>query len=350
MGWEMVYRGVIIQKPIAAQAWNEVLYRSGRSQNSAEYLPSYGKTILSNLEVCMNVQIVFLLGLWIVWWCYRIIKNSYRVKGEKTLPLLLIALSPICWFIMLHNHTYVHTFFTYRICVIGIIALLASMINSLDSGEKMRHCNKKKWLAPAVIVLLAISVALNLKDEVYVHNGNYEVTDLELEDGIQCVQEFRPTYKRVASVNINLKAEGEGPGEIDVRILDEDRGVLWEHSVLISEVVGGRFYELPLELRLDNKKTYQISIAGINIERNHAWVGVVDGQRPLTELQTLKMGSQEYDAQLTFGVRYGYRAGLLKILFAIQLQLLIYWNLYLIIRIVHSWCLKHFIDSQKATD
>lgn len=325
----------VTHKPILMQAWNEVLYRGGRIQNDNGRLAAHQATVLSNLKVCINVQVVFLLGLWIVYWCYKVIKNPYRIKKEKTLPLLLVALSPISWYIVLENHTCLHSNFTYRICMIGIMALLASMINSWEAGNEIRQYNKRNRIIPVAMVLIAILIALNMKDEIHVHNGNYEVTNLQLKEQIPCIQEFQPTYSRIGSMNICLSAENEGAGEIDVKILEEDGNSLWEYSVPAEEIVGGAFYEFPVKLRLDRKKTYQISISGRNLTGNKVWVGVAGmGQHPLAELSSFQIGNQKYDTQLTFGVLYRYRANIFKLAFTAQLQLLIYWNLYLLIGIV----------------
>ena len=326
---------IITHKPIIEQAWNEVLYRAGRMPGSADYLPSYQETILSNLRSCISVQVVFLLGIWIVWWIGGVIKNSYRIKKEKTLPLLLISLSPICWYVVLHDHTYIHSSYTYRICIIGLTALLASMI---CSREKEANSAARKKIIPVVIVLFAILAALNVKDDLHMHNGYCKVVNLELDEDVLCIQKFQSAYNRIGFFNIYLDAESEQSGEIEVKISKEDGSILGEHSVRAEEIVGGIFYEVPADFRLDKNETYEISILAKNLYGNHVWIGVTEtGLHPLGELSSLQMGDEKYDAQLIFGVLYRYRARLLKLVFAIELQLLIYWNFYLLIEIVLAW-------------
>lgn len=340
MNWILGYGGLwaakwfigeaITHKPVLMLAWNEVLYRAGKTADG-RHLPSYLETILHNLNVCVNVQIVFLLGLWIAWWCCMVVRRPYKLKVEKTLPLLLVAASPVVWTIVVHDHTYVHNNFAYRIFMMGITALLASMISCWEGAEEKGPRDKKKWAAPAVMALAAISVALCLKDEIHVHNGNYEVSNIELREGEQCLQEFRPAYGMIGLLNVYLNAESQTAGEIDVKILEEDGSVLWEQSVLSRNVAGGFFCEFHVRLRVGKGKAYQISISGRDLEGGRIWVGTAgEGQHPLTELSALRIGGEEYDTQLTFGTLYRYRANWLRLAFAVWLQLLLYWNLYVL--------------------
>lgn len=321
----------VTHKPVLLQAWNEVLYRAGKTSEASEYLPSFLETMLHNLKVCINVQIVFLLGLWTVWWCWMVMRKSYRMKGEKTLPLMLVALSPVVWTIVVHDHTYVHNNFTYRIFMMGITALLASMINAWEGGEKPGADHKKKLIIPLFMALAAIAVALGAKDETYVHNGNYAVSNVELREQELFVQEFRPTYGRTGYMNIYLNAEKGASGEIGICISEEDGNVLSEHFVPAVEVEGGKFYEFPAKLRFDQKEAYQITVSGKDLAEGRVFVGTTgEGEQPLTELRSLRIGGEEKATQLTFGVQYRYRANLFKLAFVFQLQLLAYWNLYLL--------------------
>ena len=142
-------------------------------------------------------------------------------------------------------------------------------------------------------------------------------------------QELTPSYHSLSAINLLLYAETGQPGEIAIYILNENQ-VLQEFAVSASEVEGGKFYELPVNLRLKRDATYQISISGKNLEEGHISVGVTDlGLHPLAELSPLRLGGQDYDAQLICGFRYRHRVGLRKLALAVELQLLLYWSVYL---------------------
>lgn len=333
--------GMVTGKPVVMQAWNEILYRGGRIENKAGRLAAYWNNLLFNLQVCINVQVAFLLGLWFAWWCYKIAKGFYKAEKEKTLALLLIALSPFVWYLVLENHTYLHSNFAYRIYVIGGAALLASMIHSWKAGEEGQPRAKSRRIVPVLMLLTAILTALSLKDERHIHNGG-SVTPLALEEQVEWVQDFSPVYDRIEYINLYLTAENGTSGKVDVKLLNENGKPIWEREVAAKEIWGlERFCELPVKLRLDQEKTYQISVSASGLEGNHLWIGVAGmGQYPLAELPSLQVGGQKFDTQLTFGAYYRYRANLFRILFAAELQMLIYWNLYLLVSVVLTWLVR----------
>ena len=320
--------GIILQRPIWEQAWHEVQYRAGTLSGSDGYDVSHLKVLLRNLVVYKSIQDVFPLGCWIVWWGCRVVRRSRALYAGNTPALLLIALSPVAWYIVLHNHTYVHSSFTYRIWVVTLTALLASMISSLD-GKRIPPCNKRGSVIPFVLILTAVVIALHIKEEAYIHNGNFVPTLLELGDRMELRQELTPSYQSLSAINLLLYAETGQPGEIAIYILNENQ-VLQEFAVSASEVEGGKFYELPVNLRLKRDATYQISISGKNLDEGHISVGVTDlGLHPLAELSPLRLDGQDYDAQLICGFRYRHRVGLRKLALAVELQLLLYWSVYL---------------------
>ena len=321
--------GIILQEPLWKQAWYEVQYRAGTLSGSDGYEVSHLKVLLRNLEVYMSIQDLCLLGGWITWWGLRIVGKAREFHTGKIPALLLIALSPIAWYVVLHNHTYVHSSFTYRIWVVALTALLASMISSLD-GKGILSCNIRRAVIPSVLILTAIVIALNIREETYIHNGNFVPAQLELGEHMELRQEFTPSYQSLPAINLLLYAETGQPGEIVICILNENQ-VLQSLTVSASEVEGDKFYELPVGLRHNKDTTYQISISGRNLGEGHISVGVTDsGLYPLSELSSLRLDGQDYDAQLICGFHYRHRAGLRKLTLAVELQLLLYWSVYLL--------------------
>lgn len=320
--------GAILHRSIWGQAWNEVQYRAGVIPNTTGYNISHWEVIKRNLHVFHSIQSVVLLGIWILWGALRIFQRRVNCFAGKTLALLLIALSPIAWYIVLHNHTYLHSTYTYRIWVIGLTALLAVMINSLDGTEAQPYRLGEKCL-PVLIILATVIVTLNIKEEEFVHNGNIVPVQLELDENTQFLQTFTPSYNVISSINILLFADPGQQGEVEVKLWDGNR-LIWESTVYAEEITGGVFYEFPTEFHLKKNITYHISIIGRNLDGGRIAVGTTgSGQYSLTELPQLLVGDQTYDSQLICGFHYLHLPRLRILVMAIELQLLLYWSIYL---------------------
>ena len=51
---------------------------------------------------------------------------------RSNLWLLLVASMPLIWFVVLMQHTYIHSFFTWRISLVAIVALILFFINTIN--------------------------------------------------------------------------------------------------------------------------------------------------------------------------------------------------------------------------
>lgn len=321
---------VILHQPLLQQAWHEVQYRSGTLPDVDGTGISHIKVIWDNLSIYQSIQSLFLLGGWIIWLGYRFTIKHINIKVKNASALLLVSLSPVVWYIILHNHTYVHSSFTYRIWVIGLTALLALLINATDVVGSA-PCDHKR-IFPIMMAIVAMVIALNIREETYVHNGNIVPQQLELSEDMEITQEFTPTYKIISAINLLLYAENGQSGEIRVRFMEENQ-IIEEWTISAREVEGGVFYELPIAIQLKNNSVYRFGISVNDLADNRIFVGMTDaGNCPLAELSELQISKEAYDAQLICGIRYQHRVDLRKQLFFVELQLLVYWNFCIMIK------------------
>lgn len=56
-------------------------------------------------------------------------------RSASILPFALVCLSPICWYLVLANHSWIHSFFTYKTLYILIFCLIC-MLTKLNVGGK----------------------------------------------------------------------------------------------------------------------------------------------------------------------------------------------------------------------
>ncbi len=95
--------------------------------------------IRKNLDIIMNKPYVVILLLFILFAIILFIINKDKITKEKLLkivPYLLIACIPFAWFTVTGNHSYIHAFFTHRILIITIFAILASIVSIIDLERK----------------------------------------------------------------------------------------------------------------------------------------------------------------------------------------------------------------------
>ncbi len=134
--YDILYNEGIIKSAIL-----QVIYRTETSVSfkTTKISEVIGSFTLSNIiysAIIGNFGIfIFLLNI-----------NKYKIKLQNkkdylniTLPILLISLMPIVWYLVLSNHTIIHTRFTYRHMLIFMICILIAWKNVCTIEKK----NKK---------------------------------------------------------------------------------------------------------------------------------------------------------------------------------------------------------------
>jgi hypothetical protein len=58
----------------------------------------------------------------------RVVRKKDRQAVLGLLPFLMIAAIPFCWYVVLSNHTAIHTFFTYRTLAVSVFAVMTMAV------------------------------------------------------------------------------------------------------------------------------------------------------------------------------------------------------------------------------
>ena len=101
-------------------------------------------TIINNVRYLYEFLILSVLLFVVV----LILKKKFNIiKEEKIYQLLIVAIMPFIWFICVKNHSYVHSWYTFRILLLTILSL--SMVSTYILTEKKKSDtinvdNKKK--------------------------------------------------------------------------------------------------------------------------------------------------------------------------------------------------------------
>lgn len=64
--------------------------------------------------------------------------GQYKLYIKRVLPFILVALYPYIWFNVMANHSQIHNFYTYRIQMISVFAILSSYSHFLFNPERTK--------------------------------------------------------------------------------------------------------------------------------------------------------------------------------------------------------------------
>lgn len=84
--------------------------------------------------------IISILGFMVGYILYELVKNknkevNFKNNLRRSIPFIFLSLLPIAWYIVLKQHSLIHSFFTYRIMIVTIINIFI-IIKTLFKTEK----------------------------------------------------------------------------------------------------------------------------------------------------------------------------------------------------------------------
>ena len=249
-----------------------------------------------------------LLAVWLVWFVYKSLDNGTKVeRTEQNTAYLLIAFSSFVWYFVLANHTIGHHFFTYRIWVAAITAILFLFCGSVVAREekptaKARFLLLFRW---GILGVIAIMLTFTAREDVTFLNGNVEYEEIELPEGEQIRQEFLPSFPTIKKFAMGIRTESVG-GKCVIEIKD-GQDTLYELVWALADIPDSYYEEEPVEWKFKKGQTYQIVI---HVEENDSPVYLrftKDNIDPMLELGTARIGENVITGQLTSGLVYSYR-------------------------------------------
>lgn len=129
-----IIASIVLQKDVVTEAWQQFKFRSD-SENKYNKLD----TIYKNYKLYFNKIVSIFMVLFIVTNFIIIIKKKYyKTANYKNMVFLIIAaLVPYLWYIVLSNHSTIHSWMTYRIQAITMMALLSDIFSFYDEKSKV---------------------------------------------------------------------------------------------------------------------------------------------------------------------------------------------------------------------
>ena len=114
-----------------------VLFRTSGSFEDEEKAISGFSVIVKNLSRFFYTPFSFALVIYLIIANSRVDDSlSHEEKAARLLPFILVLLLPIIWFMILKNHSMVHSYFTNKALITSAFALTSAFVSLRNIKEK----------------------------------------------------------------------------------------------------------------------------------------------------------------------------------------------------------------------
>lgn len=130
---------VILKQNVLDSAVSQGVFRVAGNE---EYPLNRALMYQSNIKCLLGTTggILF-VSILIVWLIFMICSRKPWKECFKIAPVLLLSLYPYIWYGFMANHSQIHAMFTYRLQIIAVFSLLASMGYCIDTKKL------KRWIS-----------------------------------------------------------------------------------------------------------------------------------------------------------------------------------------------------------
>ena len=130
---------VILKQNVLDSAVSQGVFRvAGNEEYPLNRVLMYKKNIECLLGTTGGILFTSIL---IVWLIFMICSRKPWKDCSKIIPVLLLSLYPYIWYGFMANHSQIHAMFTYRLQIIAVFSLLASMGYCIDTKKL------KRWIS-----------------------------------------------------------------------------------------------------------------------------------------------------------------------------------------------------------
>jgi hypothetical protein len=138
-----VFGGLLIGQNLLKVALSTLEYRTSSVVSDAEL--SFWDVILKNISVYRNHAYYFIAAVIILILVVELIRRGRpnKLTLSRTIPFIIIAAAPFVWYFGTKNHSYIHSWMTFRILSITAFSLTAMLTGFIDT-EKVPKKRKKK--------------------------------------------------------------------------------------------------------------------------------------------------------------------------------------------------------------
>lgn len=204
---------------------------------------------------------------WMLWALYHIATKRWRFQLSSA-SYLLIAMSPLVWYLTLSNHTTIHHFFTHRIYVAGIMAFIMFLLKNTCDEPVQKNTAGRKRMAVS-IVLWGVSVAIGIicitfaREDIEAIYG-IEYRPVKMSDGDIVTVRFQPTFNQLRNIGFCACSES-GDGLLEIKVVDMSVGGAGRTTKCLeipaSEFTETTYYQEAIKWVLEPSTQYMMSFS-----------------------------------------------------------------------------------------
>lgn len=135
---------IIYNRDIIQNALQQAKFRStGMKQYGYLFVINKNLKFLSPVVTSINLALIIIYSI------IKLIKNrnckiNIKQNFYTIIPFIFLGLLPFVWYLVLRQHSYIHTFFTYKILIITIISIFIITDKILEQEHKGNENERRK--------------------------------------------------------------------------------------------------------------------------------------------------------------------------------------------------------------
>ncbi len=273
ISWIIGYAGTWIFKIIIAGIYMKSDVLSGAINQTSvwtEGIEDYSPGRLFSLYTVFRHYTYKVYAIIIILWiiCLSVRFLFEKIKNDSRIPaLMLVALGPIVWNLVLYEHVFYHHIMTYRQLSTSIVGLM--YILYVASGEKVavRRAEGmvKKGTICIICLICGIILTLSMKETQDVYNADIPGTYIPFDEQTETVLiDINPTYKRISEISLGINATSD-KGYYEFELL-ENNSLIGTVSIPASKYYDNPWQNIDADWVFKKGRVYNLRIIAIDTD------------------------------------------------------------------------------------
>lgn len=138
-----IIASLLTRENIIENAINSMLYRTGTSTGVEGWDFSWKGLFIGNSNWIFGENAILFKMFIIIFFAtvvFLIISKKVviRLNRQFIITMLFFCFIPIGRYVVVSNHSFIHSFFTYRECIVAIMAIMCTIVNSIEVNSSLQ--------------------------------------------------------------------------------------------------------------------------------------------------------------------------------------------------------------------